>query len=125
MHDDTLKKIALTGTIIGLLGLFAISMLFPDIPDRNLSNALFPEEELAISKVKLEDDGGRVSLTGRVVDVRSLDDATILTVESKERIDVFVHAPMNISVGDTVRIRGEVGEYQGEKEIIADQILAP
>lgn len=109
MHDETLKKIALTGTIIGLLGLFSIA-------------AFFQEDELAINKIKLDDDGKKVSTTGRVVDVRSLEEVTILTLERSEKIEVLVSSPIDISAGETIRVRGKIDTYQGKKEIIADEI---
>lgn len=110
MHDETLKKIALTGVIIGLLGLFAISMTTS-------------EEDLAISRIKLEDEGSKVSLTGEVVDIKVIDGATILTISRQEEISVFVQEELNLTRGDIVRIKGEVGEYQGRKEIMASQVL--
>ena len=110
MHDETLKKIALTGVIIGLLGLFTISMTTS-------------EEDLAISRIKLEDDGTKVSFSGKVVDIRSVNDATILTIARNEEISVFVQNEVNLTLGDTVQIKGEVEEYQGKKEIMASEIL--
>lgn len=110
MHDETLKKIALTGVILGLLGLFAISMTTS-------------EEDLAISRIKLEDGGSKVSLTGEVVDIRVIDGATILTISRNEEISVFVQKELNLTLGDTVRIKGRVEEYRGRKEIMASQVL--
>lgn len=110
MHDETLKKIALTGVIIGLLGLFAIA-------------TTTSEEDLAISRIKLEDVGSKVSFSGKVVDVRATNGITILTIQRNEEISVFVNKELKLTRGDTVRIKGKVEEYQGRKEIIASEVL--
>lgn len=114
MKEKTLLKIALTCSIIGIVFLFVI---FNNIDVKHSD----------ISKIQDEEDiGNIVKIYGKVI--RASDTGKVLFLEigqeKIERIDVvvFKEEDINISEGEHVEIIGEVEEYKGKKEIIANKV---
>ena len=70
------------------------------------------------------DVGEDVKLKGIVKGVRKSDKATFIEVEQAlpSSIVVFSQENINISAGDFVEVIGEIQEYKGEEEIIANRI---
>lgn len=114
MHESTLLKLALTTSIIGVLGLFFLT-------------ETVSVEETAISKLDGINQDERVQLTGVVAKVITKGNTTFLTVEKQERVTVVLFSNgarlySALRGGDNVSVIGKVTKYNGKREIIADKV---
>ena len=111
MKEQTLLRWALISTIIGLVVLFFISL-----------NSKVDEIPLA----KLEDiEFGRdVKIVGAISRVNSLGKISFVEIVHPKSVDVVVFTEENmvLRIGDFVEIVGELREFRGEQEIIADKV---
>jgi DNA/RNA endonuclease YhcR with UshA esterase domain len=112
MDEKTLLKIAIIISIVGLAALFFVS-------------SKVETEEKIIDNIDMTDIEKDIRIRGIVSDVVDLEKVMILEVSQPKAITVVVFKDGNISLkeGDIVRITGSVDEYEGEPEIIADEII--
>jgi aspartyl/asparaginyl-tRNA synthetase len=113
MKEKTLLKIAFVCGIIGLFFLFIIS----DNIEIN---------EKTIDKINKDNVGEDVKLVGTVSRLTNLEDVAFIELEQPSKITIvlFKDKKKNISLyqGDTVEIIGEIDEYDGKLEVIAQRI---
>lgn len=110
MKESTLVKLSLLCSLVGLMLLFVIS-LFADYEDVSIS-------EIENSEFK------DVRITGEIVSVRELDNLALMEVAEIKSVKVVVFDKrlLKHSVGDKVSVTGELMEYKGRPEIIAERI---
>lgn len=110
MKENTLLKIALISSLIGLIALYFISDKL-DI------------KHYSLTKIN-SNVGDDVKLKGIVKNVRKSDKVTFIEVEQNvpSNIVVLGRENINITSGDFVEVIGEVQEYKGGEEIIANRI---
>ncbi len=109
MREQTLLRIALISSILGLAILFVVAQ----------------QGELGttqISKIDSSIKGNQVKIIGTVASARSAGDVQILTITQPSSITVFVSGNSSLRKGDTVEIIGRVDEYREKEEIVADRI---
>jgi len=113
MKEKTLLKIALSCSVVGLVVLFFIS--------DNIS-----VDTVDIGKIEDEEIGKIVKITGLVIRVNNMEKVMFIQVgqETVEKVDVvlFKDYDFDLSEGSYVEIIGEIEEYKGKKEIIANRI---
>lgn len=102
---------ALMSTVIGLVVLFLISLN---------SKA----DEIPLAELENIDFGTDVKIVGAISKVNSLGKISLIEVVHPESTDivVFLDRDTALEIGDFVEIIGEVREFKGEHEIIADKI---
>lgn len=110
MNENTLLKISLIISLIGVIGLFII-----------LQNASIDEK--TIEKVTSGDLNKKVKITGTASKVVRAGEATIISVAKPSEINVVLFGG-NISFkeGAKIEVIGEVEEYNGKPEIIAQRV---
>lgn len=110
MDESNLLKLALISSLVGIVVLLLIS-----------SNI-----ELESSSIgELEEmDTENVKITGVISSVKDLGKIMILGVSQPQTIDVmlFKEGDVELQKGDFVELTGELREYRGKKEIIANKI---
>ncbi|HLD86924.1 MAG TPA: hypothetical protein VJB12_02575 [Candidatus Nanoarchaeia archaeon] len=109
MKEQTLLRLALMASIIGLAILFLIS----DNPSLQIT---------PIGSIDSSMKGNQVSIIGSVESVRQAGEFQVLTISQPSSIEVFVPASTSVRNGDVVEVLGRVDEYNKEREIIADRI---
>jgi len=112
MNEKTIFKISIISTIIGLLFLLLYA---GEIDLKAVSNIEdIPEEEL-------------IKIKGIVTSLRTSDKTIFLEVEGetvqKNQVIAFTDQDIYLKEGDYVEISGMVEEYNGKKEIIANEII--
>ena len=111
MKENILLKIALICSLAGLLILYFISAKI-DLKD-------YKPSELN------KNIGDDVKLKGTVNKITEKDDVVFIEVSHQSPITVVLFTEnfnSNLKEGDTVEVTGEVQEYRGKNEIIADKI---
>ena len=110
MKENTLLKIALICSLIGLIALYFISTKI-EVKDYkpNLVN---------------ENIGDDVKLNGIVTKISDRGSVVFIEVSQQNPVAVvlFTDDDINLKNGDTVEVIGEVQEYNGKNEIIAQKI---
>lgn len=113
MKEVTLLKIALTCSVFGIVLLFLIS-------DR------ISVQEIDISKIEEEGIGKDVKVIGKVGRVTDTGKMMFLEVEQEkvEQVTIILFKPGDITLfeGEYVEIVGEVEDYKGKREIIANKV---
>lgn len=109
MKEQTLLKIALISSILGLAILFAVA---------RASDA----SQVQISAIDGTMKGNEVKILGTVQGVRNTGEVQILDISQPATITVFVSGQPPLKKGDMVEVIGRVDEYKEEQEIIADRI---
>lgn len=113
MHDHTLLKIALLGSVGGIAVLFIFS-------------EQMGVNEQVISRLDQLPEGEEVEVTGVVLGVRDLEKVMFLEIaeEKIEKVTVVLFKSRNVSVheGDVVTVTGSLEEYQGKKEVIGNRV---
>lgn len=109
MKENTLLKIALICTIVGLVVLYFISSKIeigdykPSLLNKNV--------------------GENVRLQGRITKITQSDNVASVEISQEIPITVVLFSGSNdLKEGDIVEIMGKVQEYKGKEEIIADKI---
>jgi DNA/RNA endonuclease YhcR with UshA esterase domain len=112
MREQTLLKLALTSSVIGILVLFFLA-------------EAVEVEETAIGKIDgLRDE--RVQVKGVLKRVAGTGNVTFLSIAAEEEVTVVLFGgPGNQSAGrlqpgENVAVTGMVSDYGGKREIIAD-----
>lgn len=113
MKEKTLLRIALMCMITGMMGLFFIS--------ENIEI-----DSLDLSRIDETKTGEYVKFIGRIEGVNQAEKVMFLEVgqEKIETVSVilFLDSGLPLEKGDYVEIEGEIDEYDGEKEIIANKV---
>ena len=110
MKERTLVKLSLLCSLIGLTLLFVIS-LFTDYQDVSIS-------EIENSEHK------DVRIAGEIISVKDFDGLAVMEVGAIKSVNVVVFDKrlLKFAVGDSVSITGELMDYKGKPEIIAEEI---
>jgi DNA/RNA endonuclease YhcR with UshA esterase domain len=112
LTDTMLIRIALIASLIGIVGLYFISGRI-EITDKTAAKI----NSVDIEKV--------VTITGKVKNIRTGTDFSVITVEKSELVKVAVFeniSSSDIKQGKNIQVKGKVKEYQGDYEIVADEI---
>jgi DNA/RNA endonuclease YhcR with UshA esterase domain len=111
MNEKTLLKIAIIISITGLVALYFIS-------DR------IETEEKVIENIDATDIEKDIKIKGMVSNIIDKEKVMLVEVSQLKGITVVVFKDGNIELneGDLVYISGNVQEYEGKPEIIADEI---
>ncbi len=107
MQDKTLLKLAITASIVGMFAIFLVSEKI---------------EPYELRALETHENGEIVSLVGEVKDIRNAGTVTILKIDTTQQIDVVVFEPIDIKRNARLNIVGEVSEYEGKKQVIANEI---
>lgn len=110
-----LFKISLACSLIGLISLFFIS-------------GSIDVEDVAISQINHNDLDSLTEINGEVISIHETDQAVILKLSKPETITVMLYKNQAVKLkkGDRVEVRGKLEEYNGEMELIGDEVrLAP
>ena len=114
MDDSTLLKIALSISLVGLTALYIITET-TTVPLNN------------IAEIDMTDMGKDVSIQGRIVKVNDYEKTIVLAVEDTEKnvisVILFKDGKTSIQTGLNIIINGEVEEYNGQIELIANEII--
>lgn len=110
MKENTLLKISLISSIVGILVLLFIS-------------SFVSTGEKSISNISKEDLGSSVRINGIITEVRQLRGATSINVAQLQEINVIVFDNVTLYKGDYVEITGKIDDYEGNQELIADKIV--
>jgi DNA/RNA endonuclease YhcR with UshA esterase domain len=117
MDENTLLKIAVVCSILGVAALYIIS-------------GKIDVGETPINKITSGQADGEVFVKGKVSSIRETESIMILEIEKTETIPVFIFKSkadsdsFSINKGDPIEARGKVQDYEGKKEIIASEIRA-
>tara|TARA_Y100000310_G_scaffold112450_1_gene110930 strand:- start:5402 stop:5755 length:354 start_codon:yes stop_codon:yes gene_type:complete len=113
MKEQTLLKIALITSLLGLLIIFLINDNI-EIKEKN------------IEKITIDNIDEFVKLKGRVNKVIDTEKVTIMEITQPQQITVVLFKDKNetmpIEEGNEVEVMGKVDEYEGKLEIIADRL---
>ena len=113
MKEQTLLKIALITSLLGLLILYLIS-----------GNIELKEKN--IEKITIENKDEFVKLSGIVSNLVNSEKVMILEITQPQEITVVLfknkNNTFNINKGNEVEIFGKVDEYNGKMEIIAERV---
>ena len=109
MRESAILKIALIFSLIGLIALYFISegIKVKEYTGRSINSNI----------------GDDVKLEGIVKNVRKTQNAAFIEVEQKVPLKVVVlKNEVNLTAGEIVEVIGEVQEYNGNEEIMANRI---
>ena len=113
MKEQTLLKIALIASLLGMLILYIIS-----------DNIEIKEKR--IGKITIGNKDEFVKLSGIVSKVIDTEKVTIMEVTQPQQITVVLfkdeNKTMPIQEGNQVEVMGKVDEYEGKLEIIAQRV---
>ena len=111
MHERSIFKVSLIIILVGLSFLFIYTENLDLEAVRSISDSVSEDQ---------------VKLKGVIEKLRKHEKALFLNIEGErvENIDVVVFVDEDILVeqGDYVEISGEIEEYKGKKEVIANEI---
>ena len=111
MKESTLLKVALACSLAGLALLYIVS-----------SNIEFKDYE----PIKLDSSLGEdVKLLGTITKITQKDDVAIIEVEHQNVITIILFTDdknLILAKGDNVEVLGQVQEYKGKNEIIAQKL---
>jgi hypothetical protein len=108
MDEKTLLKISLITSLAGTALLFLISL--------NVGN-----EEKSFQLVQ---DGDYTTISGKIGRVSAMENITFLTVYQTKPVTAIVFGKeyLQLNEGDFVEMRGDVQDYNGKKEFVAEEI---
>lgn len=113
MEDHILFRVSLGTVFVGFLLLYLLSETLP-VPQK------------AVQELSGEDLGGTLTFSGRILSVSEGQTIATLSVGQETPVQVVAFKKNNQSLGfsegDYVRIVGQVAEYQGRVQIVADEI---
>jgi len=110
MEEKDLLRAAVVGAIIGLVSLFLLSTL-STIPSAS------------INELTLNDLEKTVKIDGIVTNVLAKESITIVEIAQHNKMQLVVFdTDIKLQAGDQIQAIGTVEEYNGNLELIADQI---
>ncbi|MFH0870417.1 MAG: hypothetical protein V1866_05170 [archaeon] len=110
MEEETLLKVALALSIIGICALLIV-----------LKTTEIAES--GIGQAKELEEGSSVKITGIVERISAKDQFTIITLRREESISVVAFDNINISKGQRIEVIGKIKKYEGANEIVADNVI--
>jgi len=110
MDDKLLTKLALTCSIFGLLFLFITSLY---INPKQITIA-----DLENTKEK------DVLIRGRVTSIKNFESIALVEIAELKTANVVVFDKrlLKFGVGDNISVSGELRDYKGKKEVVAEKI---
>lgn len=112
MQEKTLVRLSLIVTVLGLSFLFVYAQTLDLKPTADLET--IPSSE-------------KVAMKGTVKNVKVTDKAVFFELEGEKIVHtdviLFPDSSMYLREGDHVELTGQVEEYKGEKELIAEKIV--
>ncbi|MAG16185.1 hypothetical protein CMO88_03940 [Candidatus Woesearchaeota archaeon] len=110
MNETSLVKLSLSLSFFGLFLLFVIS-LFVEAEEVKISE---------LSNVEKND----VKISGQIIAIKKFDNLAIVEIAELKSVDVIVFDKkmLDFKVGNNIIVTGEVKDYKGKKEIIAERI---
>ena len=110
MKETTLLKIALISSLVGMIALYFVSTQI-DVKD-------YKPTQLN------ENVGDDVKLIGTVTDIADRGSVIFIEVNQQNPVTVvlFTDDDIRLKSGDSVEVFGEVQEYKGKNEILAQKI---
>ena len=108
MNETVLIKIALICVIVGLPALYILA-------DQITVDAT------TLDKINGLPQGSTVKITGEVVVVEKYGGISKITV--MDTIEIVVFEDVDVQVGDDIEIYGNLDEYNGKEQIIAEEIV--
>lgn len=110
MSENTVLKVALVCTLVGIVLLYGIS-LFIEVDEKD------------VSEISDLDFGKTIRVKGVVSDVKSYDSFSILKISQAQSVEVFLFDNFSVPVGVNVDIYGKVQEGRdGDIEIVGDVV---
>ncbi|MBW2965682.1 hypothetical protein KY342_01105 [Candidatus Woesearchaeota archaeon] len=113
MKEKTLFKIALICSFLGLIGLYFIS-------------DSISIDRIKISDISERDLGKEIKIIGKIERVTNSDKVVFLEISEMktEEISVILFKDRDVMLneGSYVEIEGEIDDYKGKREIIANSI---
>ena len=111
MKENTLLKIALVCSIIGIALLFIVSQSIG-------------VDEKSIGQIDMASIGEYVKINGAVTNVVDKENVMILTIEQPSKINVvlFKKKPVELREGNYVEVIGKIDDYEGKPELIGDKV---
>ncbi len=109
MEDKTLLKIALLSSLTGIIILFLI-LEFSDI------------ELVNINEISDEHMDEKIRIQGRITRITHIGETTFIEISQECTIKGVVFDNISLKENMFVEIIGTVDEYNGEKEMIIDEI---
>ncbi len=108
MDEKTLLKISLITSIAGVALLFVISL--------NVGSEEKP--------FQLVQDGDYTVVSGKIAKVSAMENITFLTIYQTAPFTAVVIGKeyLQLSEGDSVEMSGNVQDYEGKKEFVAEEI---
>lgn len=112
MQEKLLLKISLIGALIGILILFFLSEHFINV------------DEVSIEKLDELNEGTDVKIKGIVRRLTDLEKIAILDISQPKSVTVILFKEGNLTIkeGDYIQVVGEIEEYEGKMELIANEI---
>ena len=109
MKENTLLKIALICSLVGLVALYFIS------------EKIEVKDYKPIQSTSIGED---VKLQGIITRITEREDVVFIDVNAQNPINVVLFGDKNLTIkkGDNVEVIGKIQEYKGKNEIIASQI---
>ncbi len=112
MQEKTLVKLSLIITVLGLSFLFVYARLFDFEPTADVETSLSSE---------------KVLMKGTVKNLQVTDKAVFFELEGEKIVQtdiiLFPDSSIYLREDDHVELTGQVEEYKGEKEVIAEKIV--
>ncbi|MEM4647855.1 MAG: hypothetical protein QXO12_00890 [Candidatus Pacearchaeota archaeon] len=102
-------KIALIGSIIGLLILFYFSNYF--LP-----------KKIPIKEINKKNFDDWVIVEGEIKDIKNVEGITLLNLCDNDCITVIVFDELKLEVGEKIKVIGKIKIYRGKREIQAEKI---
>ncbi len=114
MNNQTLLKLSFIISILGIL-----LLLF-------LANTISPLK-LKIKDISQQDLNQRVEIQGKIQSIKTYkENFQIITInDSKDKIDILIDNPLNITKNQSVVVIGRITEYKNNLQIQADKIKLP
>jgi aspartyl/asparaginyl-tRNA synthetase len=113
MHENTLLKVALITSVLGVALLFFIS-------------AGVDVDAQSIARIDEIPEGKEIEVTGVVVRAHDREKVLFLTIAEEKVEDVtvvlFKNGKVNVQEGDVVTVTGSIDEYEGKKQIIGNRV---
>ena len=110
LTENMLKKLALICSVVGIIALFIISK-YIEIDD-------FSSKSLTT-----KDIGKEIKLEGNILKIKDSEKIAIITLNNNKTVVVFKDSDTHFYVGQTIKVYGNVEEFNGEPQIIAYEIM--
>ena len=107
MEDRLLLRIALIGSLIGIALLFIFSLTI----------------QLEPGQLEDKKPGDKARLEGRILSVQHKGQTTFMDITHECSTKAVLFEEVDVQEGSAVNILGTLQEYNGQKEIVVDEII--